>query len=209
MKSVSQLQLSTRRIEALSDGIFAIALTILVLNFDTSLPDSSGSQTFHERVASEWPEFIHYVQSFIIISFFWIKHHQQFHFIIKSDHILLWINIAGLMLICLVPFTTSIMGDFGNETVAAIMFEVNMLLVGLVFFYKWEYALKNHALLEKELDVELIKSIRRSNLAVPALSLAAMAVSIFSPRIGTSLYFILPVIPAITNARRRKARHAA
>jgi len=190
-----RLELSTSRIEALTDGVFAIAMTLLVLNFEVPNPmEGRGAMELHRTLATLWPNFLHYVESFLILAIFWIKNHQQFHFIKHSDSKLLWLNITSLLFVCLIPFTTSLVSDYGNMPIAAIVFEGNMLVAGLAYYLLWRYATKDRRLVDSNVDDRVITVYRRSSLVTPLISLAAIAVSIFHPRVGTSLYFLIPFI---------------
>ncbi len=197
------LVLSTRRIEALSDGVFAIVMTLLILSFNIIDPTGAElKQSISERISNQWPAFLHFVESFVILAYFWVKHHQQFHFINKSDQRILWLNLLGLMFICMIPFSTTIMTDYGNERIAALFFEGNMLAVGLIYYIKWVYATNKRRLVDKELDKSIIEFYKKINMLVPIISVAAIIVSIFYPRIGTELYFLLPAVPIVAFMRR-------
>ena len=194
-KSVGTLK--TNRIEALSDGIFAIAMTILILSFEAVLQqpiEYANESHFIKALTGLWPDFIHYVQSFIILGAFWYQHHRQFHYIKRVDITLLFINIIGLMFIGLIPFTTVIVSDYGNFRLAAVLFELNLLLAGIVFFLHWLFATHKHYLVDKDLDISIIRYYRKRNLIIPAISLVALLLSVVAPRVGTLLYFIVPVI---------------
>ncbi len=187
------LELSTHRIEALSDGVFAIVMTILVLDFDILKP--GGVMRGHalvEDIVSQWPVFLHFVESFVILSFFWTKHHQQFHFIEKTDRQFLWLNLFSLMFLCLIPFSTSLMSDFGDQSPAAIFFALNMLAVGAIYYFQWVYATSGCRLVHKDMDQMVVSFYKRMNLVIPALSVASIIVSFFIPRAGTFLYMMLP-----------------
>ena len=147
-----------------------------------------------QTLGSLWRNFLHYVESFLILAIFWIKNHQQFHFIKKSDNNLLWLNIMGLLFVCLIPFTTSLVSDYGDVPIAAIVFEGNMLVAGSAYFLVWYYATKNRRLVDANIDERVIRIYRMSSLVTPLVSLAAILVSIFHPRIGTGLYFTIPFI---------------
>ncbi|MBN1282732.1 MAG: DUF1211 domain-containing protein [Proteobacteria bacterium] len=192
-----KLTLSTSRIEALTDGVFAIAMTLLVLNFDITEPRDAIS---HERLwgalRSLWPHFNHYVQSFIILAVFWTKNHQQFHFIRRSDRGLLWINMGGLLFVCLIPFSTSLMGDYGNVRIAALIFEANMLAAGLIYWFHWRYATKGHRLVDREIDPAIVRAYNRYTLVVPTIAAIALMLSFFHPRWGTNIFFLTPLVMA-------------
>lgn len=190
-----KLELSTARIEALTDGVFAIAMTLLVLNLGISTPQGGMS---HEELQSTlgglWPNFLHYVESFLILAIFWIKNHQQFHFIRRSDQKLLWLNLASLLFVCMLPFTTSLLSDYGDLSIAALIFEANLFAAGLIYYFQWSYATGDKRLVDSNLDGRIITAYKRSALVTPVVSVAAMVVSIFHPRWGTGLYFLIPFI---------------
>jgi uncharacterized membrane protein len=190
-----KLELSTSRIEALTDGVFAIAMTLLVLNFEVPNPlEGKGVFELHHTLRQLWPNFLHYVMSFLLLSLFWIKNHQQYHFIKRSDQRLLWLNLTSLLFICLIPFTTSLVSDYGDMPIAAIIFELNLFAAGAAFYFQWHYATRDRQLVDPNLDARVIMIYRLSSLVTPLVSVAAIVVSIFHPRVGTGLYFLIPFI---------------
>ena len=200
-----QLELSTSRIQALSDGIFAIAMTLLVLNLEIAEPGSKNSYfIFHEELTGIWRHLIHYVEAFLILAFFWTKHHQQFHFIKKSDRMLLWLNIFILLFVSLIPFSTSLASDFANVKLAAIFFEVNMFMAGCMYYIHWHYATYKHRLVDKDLDKAIIVTYKKSLLVMPLFSIVAIIVSLFTPRYGTMAYMIVPVYIMLSRLEGRK-----
>ena len=156
-------ELKTNRVEALTDGIFAIAMTILVLSFETILkhPSELSEKYLTTTLVNLWPDFLHYAQSFVILGTFWYQHHRQYHYIKRADMVLIFLNIIGLMFIGLIPFSTVVVSDFGNVHSAALVFEINLLIAGFVFFIHWIYASSKHRLLDAELDPRIIKFYRR------------------------------------------------
>ena len=190
-----RLELSTSRIEALTDGVFAIAMTLLVLNIEVSEPRQDlDPSKFRQQVLGLWPHLIHYLESFIILAAFWIKNHQQFHFIKRSDRRLLWINLGCLMFVCLIPFSTSLMTDYGEMRLAAMVFESNMLLAGALYYLHWSYATKGLRLVEKDLDPRVITVYKQSSLVIPVIAVVAILLSIIHPRWGTGVFFLIPFI---------------
>lgn len=190
-----RLELSTSRIEALTDGIFAIAMTLLVLNIEVSEPRQGfGAYEFRQRVLNLWPQLMHYVESFIILAAFWIKNHQQFHFIKRSDRRLLWINLCCLLFVCLIPFSTSLISDYGDMWLAALIFESNMLIAGTLYYLLWSYATGGHRLVEKDLDPMVIIAYKRSSLVIPVIAMVAIILSTIHPRWGTGIFFLIPFI---------------
>ena len=187
----------TGRIEALSDGIFAIAMTILILSFETLFQQpvpGIKEKDLMDMMKTYLPDLLHYMESFIILGTFWYLHHRQFHFIKKVDAIAIFINIIALMFIALIPFSSVILGDYGNVRPAAILFECNLLLAGLTFFGHWIYVSHKHRFVNENMDVETVKFYGKRNMLIPVVSLLAGLVSFFQPRMGVSLYFAVPLI---------------
>ncbi|MFH1873768.1 MAG: TMEM175 family protein [Pseudomonadota bacterium] len=189
------IALKPSRIEALTDGVFAIAMTLLVLNFDIQEPaERLSTLSLSAELLNLWPHFLHYVISFIILSSFWLSHHYHFHFIKHVDRNLIYLNIFKLMFICFIPFSTSLVGDFPLSLTAALIFEVNMLIAGLLSYWQWGYATKNHRLVEKDLEEHIIAISKQTDLVIPAISAVAIVFSIFLPHWGTRLYILIPLI---------------
>src|ERR1051325_6097993 len=103
----------TGRIEALTDGVLAIAMTILV--FDFTLPDATRAEDLLAVVAAQWPKFFAYAISFAILGIYWVGQRAQFHFIRRANHTLHWINMLFFACVSLVPFSAKILGRFPLE----------------------------------------------------------------------------------------------
>lgn len=199
------LELSTNRIMALTDGVFAIAMTLLVLNFDISLPDKSIYIAIEDKLKDQLPEFLHYVESFVILASFWVRNHQQFHFFKKTDQKFLWINMIGLMMICLIPYSTSIVSDYGEHTIAALFFELNMFTIGIIYYLIWTYATSEHKLVDSDLTPDVIGFHKKGDLVIPFLSVIAILISLLHPRWGTTTYFLIPVISVLRSHNYKKS----
>ena len=183
----------TDRLQQLTDGVFAIAMTLLVLSIAIEKPTTGLiKEMLPIKLMDLWPDLLHYFQSFIILAAFWTKHHQQYHLIKRIDRPMTWLNILALLFICLIPFSTTLVGDYGDQLIAVIVFEVNMLLAGLILYWQWAYATRKHHLVDKDLGVHVIKAYKFDNLVIPVISVAAIIISLFSPRIGTLPYLITP-----------------
>lgn len=186
--------LGTGRIVTLSDGIFAIAMTLLVLTVKIPhIPADQAAAELPARIRGLWPQLSQYIYAFITLASFWMGHHSQFRYIRRADAAFLWLNILVLMLAALIPFSAEIVGDYGQVPIAAQLFEVNLLLVGLVIYWQWCYALR-HELVVPGLARETSKKIRQAALFIPALSLIALAISPFWPDWSTSVYALTPFL---------------
>ena len=200
------IELKTQRIEALCDGIFAIAMTILALSFESIFEPVHAANNPHivEMLSQLWPDFIYYVMSFLILGVFWLQHHNQFHFIKHADVGLLFINIIGLMFITLIPFATVIEGDYYYTQIAALFFEVNLFIAGLIFFLHWVYASGGHRLVDKDLDARIISSYRKRNLIIPITSLIAIPLTLVNPKLGPPVYFLVPFVLFVYMLKTKK-----
>ena len=131
---------TTDRLEAFSDGVFAVAATLLVLDLHVG----GGSGTLAHQLAHEWPHYATYVVSFLTIGIIWLNHHAQFSRIDHPDRTLMVLNLVLLMFVTLTPFPTAALADHlrrsgGDEQVAAAFYAATMLAMSIAFFslYVW------------------------------------------------------------------------
>ena len=202
----AELGMTTHRIESLTDGIFSIAMTLLVLNL--ALPEMGADLTptieLHELLFRQTHEFFNYALSFILLAIFWSVHHQQFHFIKRTDHTHLWINICSLMFVALVPFSTSLTGDYPDETVAKLFFDLNLFILGSLNALNWTYATKDYRLVDRGLDPRRIAVGNRRDAVIPVIVLLAMVLSLITPQWSSYVYLLIPVMLAHPWFRHKK-----
>jgi uncharacterized membrane protein len=195
--------MTTHRIEALADGIFAIAMTLLVLNL--ALPEAGkGPAELHNLLIGQLDKFFSYAVSFVLLAVLWLRHHEQFHFIKRTDGRHLWINIAFLMFVALVPFSTSILGDFPDEPVAEVFFGSNVLILGALLLCNWAYATNHHRLVDHSLDPRRIALGKRRGAVTPLVAVLAMGLSFINPVISFYTYLLIPAFQAAFEYRHRR-----
>jgi len=180
------------RIEALTDGIFAFAMTLLVLSLDVpeGLHDPSDAAVA-AMLVGQVPALFHYFLAFFILASFWIAHHAQADRLRHIDRTFLWINIAALVFVALVPFSVSLIGDYPGEIFAAVIFEANLLVIGLLFAAQWRYAAHDNRLVHPGTD------IRRGSqrvMVVPAVSVAAILLALSGWTWSTVIYAFVPLV---------------
>jgi uncharacterized membrane protein len=198
--------LSKNRIEALADGIFAVAMTLLVL--DIKMPESvtyASDADVWRLLASLEHALASYVISFFMLSVYWIGHHLHFHFIERTDRALLWINLYLLLCICLVPFTTDLVGDNVHLRLPAVLYGANLLLIAAAFFGQIEY-LQRHRHLTTPEFADGVRVLRQRLWLVTLLPLVSIATAFYSPRLALYLYLSLPLLSLIPSRFNR--RHA-
>jgi len=194
--NASESRQTTHRIEALTDGIYAIAMTLLVLNL--ALPEVGTDQAvqLHDALFEQAHKFFNYALSFILLAVFWIIHHDQFHFITRTNRTLLWLNISCLMFVALVPFTTSLSGDFPDETIAKLFFDLNLFILGILNSLNWVYATKGYRLVNRSMDPKRIASGTKRGMVTPLVALLAMGLSVITPLWSSCVYLLIPVLLA-------------
>ena len=154
----------TGRIEAFSDGVFAIAITLLVIEIGVPHLEEGSGRTLFGALVEQWPSYLGYVISFLQIGVIWANHHNRFRFIVRSDHVLLFLNILFLMCVAFIPFPTALLADYlqGTERATAGAVYAGTLAVTAVFFtLLWLYAATNYRLIDRNLDPFLVRAMTR------------------------------------------------
>ncbi len=188
--------LTKARVEALTDGIFAVAMTLLIL--DVKVPVVSHPAELTREVLALWPKCLSYMISFVMLGIYWVGQHNQFHLIRRTDRALLWINILFMMSISFVPFSTALLSTYPREQTAVVVYGVNLVMIGFILYGHWSYATRRHRLVDRNLEVHMIRFAGRRILIGPALFGLAVAVSFFSVTpsllifIGVPLVYLLP-----------------
>ncbi len=193
MTENSQL-MDTKRLETLVDGIFAIAMTLLVLSLSVpQLTPPVTDATLQQALINIVPNLVSMVVSFLLLSIFWKIHHKFFKQIQYIDGRLLWINVIWLLFIVLVPFSDSLTGDYGSLITSHLVFNLNMMGIALLLFLNWHYAVKHNFILEKVDKVE-IKVTWRINVAFVLIVIAAILLSFISPQWASLVYLLTFVL---------------
>ena len=140
---------SRDRLEALSDGLFAFAMTLLVL--DLRVPSAAivhGEATLQHALLRVLPRIVPYLMSFLTLGIFWIGQQTQLNALTRTDRNLTWIHLAFLLPVTFVPFTTSLLAEFLSYRTALLVYWLNIFLLGLVLYFSWTYS--RHAGLIKD-----------------------------------------------------------
>jgi uncharacterized membrane protein len=189
--------MDTKRLETLVDGIFAIAMTLLVLGLAVPVihaPITNGS--VQTAIYNLIPNFISLVVSFVLLAIFWKIHHRIFKQINKMNGTLLWINVIWLLFIVLVPFSASLTGDYGQFVISNVIFNINMLGIATLLYLNWHYADYKNFIHEKISDTE-ISFTKKINLAFILVAIAAIGLSYVTPQFSTMVYIIMLPIEMI------------
>jgi uncharacterized membrane protein len=193
--------MSKARIEAFSDAVIAVAITLLAL--DLHVPDPAGPGSLAHRLGEQWPNYAAYVISFLTIGIIWINHHAMLQRLVSVDHAILVLNLLLLLTIGVLPFSTALMAEYLNashgQNLAAVVYGGSFLLMSLAFF-----AMQRHLLITKQhlLRDHLTPEVRQAVLRRNAMGLLPYAVAtvggIVSPFLtlaicaGVAVFYALP-----------------
>lgn len=190
---VQEFHISKSRLEALVDGIFAIAMTLLVLGITPPKPlDSVATLVLPGILESLIPEVFLFIVSFLLLALFWLGHHRQFHFVRSVDPFLLWLNVLILIAIVFVPFSTDVAGDYPDVFDAALLFHANMFIVGFLFLLQWHHIRRNEHLCEPVPEKATIAHGFYHSLLVPGIAAVSGIVCIFTPPFSLLAYLAIP-----------------
>ena len=186
------LTAETSRIEAFSDGVFAIAITLLILNI--KIPPA-GNDDLSAELIGQWPSYFSFLVSFAFIGIMWMNHHRLFTHIARSDDVLLILNLLLLLGVVVVPFPTAVLalhlGQAG-QLPALILYNATYVFIAVIFNLLWRYAssAKRH-LLARDVDPASVQRISNQYALGPICYLACLGLSWVSAAASLALNFAL------------------
>jgi len=182
--------METNRLEAFSDGVFAIAITLLVLEIKVPPGESLGPGLLHL-----WPSYLAYAISFIVIGAIWINHHAMFKWIVRADQALLLLNTLHLMFIAFLPFPTAVLAEAfhsrSGQDVATAFYAGTLTTIGILVTAMWWYAALNRDLLDDAVSPEQAKAIGMRFLIGPTGYGLATILAFVSPWLSIALFIAL------------------
>ena len=183
--------LKTARLEAFSDGVLAIAITLLVI--EIKVPEDTAH--LWEQLGHLWPSYLGYVISFLVIGLIWANHHAMFDHIASADRVLLFLNTILLMLVALIPFTAGVLAsalrNHEGERTAVVLYGAVLVAGGLPFNAIWEYARRGHRLLGDTITPEEARTMSRRFLKGPLLYGVGIALGALLPVLGIIAFSLL------------------
>ncbi len=190
--------MSKARVEAFSDGVFAIAATLLVLDLHVR----AGPGGLARALAREWPHYATFAVSFLTIGIIWVNHHGQFQRIARVDRPLLFLNLLLLMFVVLIPFPTELLASYlhsgSDQHVAAAVYAGVMLAMGLCFAASWRYVSLHERLLTRTISEPELRALIRRNAFGQGVYLLALGVAFLSAPLClvlcglTAVYYVFP-----------------
>ena len=186
--------LKTSRVEALSDGVFAIAMTILVLNISVPTTETVSPDRLPGALGQVAPQVIVYIISFVNLGVLWVGHHNQYHFIDRADRWFLWINILYLLLISFMPLATALLGHYPLNRIALVVYGTNLIGATLVLALHWHYATAGGRLVCSPLSPRVVSLAHRRMLGSAGAYTIALALSLMVPVLSLALFLAVPLV---------------
>jgi uncharacterized membrane protein len=193
----------TGRIEAFSDGVFAIATTLLIIEVHVPHGDNLG----HELLRL-WPSYLGYLTSFLTVGVMWINHHHLFTLIDRADRTFLLLNTLLLLCIAFVPFPTAVLAQYvrtGDARAAAVLYGATLTVTALVFNAVWRYASNDRRLLGPRAPQAEVDDITRAYTIGPFIYGASGVLAFASPKASAAAYLAIAVFFALPLAQWRAA----
>jgi uncharacterized membrane protein len=155
--------METNRLEAFSDGVFAIAITLLVIEIEVPHPESDG---LAGALAGQWPSYVAYAVSFAVIGIMWVNHHGLIELVASVDRPLLFLNLLLLMFVAFMPFSTALLAEHlrspsADSHLAAAVYSANGVANAIGFNLIWRWIVRDERLLHAHLDVEQLRQRTR------------------------------------------------
>jgi len=177
--------MTTNRLEAFSDGVFAIAATLLILN----VVEPAGP--LGQGLLHIWASYVAYAVSFVTIGVIWINHHGVMAQIARVDRLFLLVNVIFLMLIAFIPFPTRLLAEHvmaDGAQAAALAYGITLTGTAIMFNVMWQYAANGGRLLRENANARVVRGITRSYLPGPFIYLVATVSALVSPQLSAVLY---------------------
>ena len=177
-----------------SDTVFAIAITLLAL--EIRVPDDPTDLS--QSLLALWPKFFSFFISFWFVGTYWVAHHRVFHHIKGYDRRLLFVNLLFLMWIVLLPFSSSLLGEHGDQRIVVIVYAAHIALAGLTLHWVWRYASRDDRLMDASQSEERERRYNGLGLTVPIVFLLSIGVSFVSVTAAECFWFLAFLIrPAL------------
>ena len=187
--------LAKGRLEALTDGVFAIAITLLVI--EIPVPSVEPGESLARAILDQWPSYGAYTVTFFLVGAYWVNHHRMFTLLKGVNHTFLLLNVVFLMAIAIIPFPNALLAEYTLElqlrSVAAAVYGLAMLALAILFNVVWWYAGGRGRLMRDDCDDAKVRKVLNSYLIGPILYLTGVILALVQPIASLVLYFLIPL----------------
>ena len=189
-----RLTMSANRLESLGDGIFSVAMTILVIELKIPTVHGNSFKDLLHGLYETRQELFCYFISFIVLGIMWFGHRMVFEYISRTNRYFIFLGVLFYMVVCLVPFTTRFLAANTLKWDAILMYGLNLSMCNLTLFAQWMYGIKRPTLHARILPAEVRKEATKLFLISPVMYAIAIAISFYIPLVSIIIYFITPVL---------------
>ena len=186
--------LEAGQINALSDGVIAVVITLLVLGIDVPQGHQFSTEGFLSFLQKIEYQLVVYAIAFALVGTYWLQHAAMFHYFRQGSRRLVWLNLAFLFVVTLVPFVTKIIGTYRYQPLVIIPFAVVNVACGLSLAVMWWYANRVEPVVWPRIDPTVVRSMSTRILIGPAVCLVAVAVSFVNVRLGHAVFLTIPLV---------------
>jgi uncharacterized membrane protein len=187
--------LSKHRLEGLTDGIFAVAMTLLVIELKVPEHDTvHGPADLAQGVLRLAPTFAAWIISFFVLAIFWFSHHRLFHYVRVVDGRLLWLNILYLGFVSLMPFSSALAGSYARMLFSQSFYSANMMMLSLLGLLKYRHVFRHPELWAAPMTVGFYRGARFRTLGLIVVALVAVGIAMIAPGAGNMAFcLMLPI----------------
>jgi len=194
-----KLSMAAGRLEALGDGIFSVAMTILVIELQLPSVHGNSLNDLMNALYVIRQEIFCYFISFIILGIMWYGHRMVFEYISKTNRYFIFLGVLFYMVVCLVPFSTRFLAAHTFRWYAILMYGLNLSMCNLALYWHWTYGIHRPSLHARELPNEVKIEARKLFLISPVMYSIAISFSLFVPLVSIVIFFITPIFYLLPN----------
>ena len=196
MQEADNQSYGVSRLLAFSDGVFAFAITLLVLTLPyPALSASISARQFFAQLLTLKYSFLSYLFSFYITGLFWLAHHRYFRFIIKFDTGLFVINLTLLLFVAFLPFPTYLLGHYGSTSIVVAFYAGTLSLMNVLFLLLWWYATSHHRLIPPTLEKDVISYERLRRLVQLSIFVISIGLALIHPFLAEAAWITVFFVP--------------
>lgn len=188
-----KILMNLNRFEAFSDGMFAIAMTLLVIEIKVPDLSQATASTAIDALIHAGPHILSYMTSFLVIGVLWLNHHVLFHLLKRVDRIVLTINLVLLMCIAFIPFPTALIGEYGKLQPIVMFYGLTLSFTGTVYNILWFYVVRQYFWDHPQADRRFIYQASLWSIGYPICYLIASLLSLSNITLSTVLYILIPL----------------
>lgn len=180
------------RLSAFSDGVLAIAITLLVLGIEVPSVHTVPDRELGAYLVESFHPIVGYIGSFVLVGTYWLQHYAIFHYIRHVDRTLVVLNSLFLLSVSFVPFPTGLQAAYRHDELAMVIYAITQAVCGLSLLALWLYATGKHRLIGPDTSPVVIRSMSRRIALTPLISLVAVAISFVSLDLSHAVFLAIP-----------------